>query len=96
MINLNIDNIVVLKSKKHPVQDTLFRPAVSAHVDAIPTTKFFGQSAPFATMLRDIKYGVKHLQVRDLHVAARNGQQRLDKFVLLRCDFHAAIIQQLV
>ena len=96
MINLDIDDVIFLKGKKDLIQDALFCPTISSHVDAVPTTKLFGQAPPFAAMLRDIKYGVKHLQVRYFDVAARNRQQIFDNFELLRCNFHAAIIQKLV
>jgi hypothetical protein len=36
------------------------------------------------------------LQVRYFYVATRNGQQIFDDFELLCCDFHPAIIQELV
>ncbi len=96
MVNLNIDDVIVLKSKKHIIQDTLFCPAISAHVNAVPTAKFLWQTSPFAAMLRDIKHRIKHLQVSYFYVATRNRQQIFDNFELLRCNFHPAIIQKLV
>jgi len=96
MINLNVDDIALLKSKKHLVQDALFCPSISAHVNTVPAAKFFRQATPLAAMLCDIKYSVKHLQVSYFHVATRNWQQVSDNFELLRCNFHPAIIQKLV
>ena len=36
MINLDINDIVLLKRNKHLVQDTLFGPAISAHIGNPP------------------------------------------------------------
>jgi len=64
MINLNINDIIFLEGKKDLIQNALFCPAISAHIDAVPTAKLFRQATPFAAVLCDIKYGVKHLQIR--------------------------------
>jgi len=74
MVNLDINNVIFLKRKKDLIQHTLFGPAIGAHIDAVPTTKFLRQAAPFAAMLCHIKYGVKHLKIRYLHVPTRRGQ----------------------
>ena len=45
MANLDIEDIIVLKSIKHTVQDTLFCPAIGACVDVVSATEFFGRLA---------------------------------------------------
>ena len=96
MINFDIDDIVLLKRNKYLVQHALFRPTISAHVDAVPTTELFRQAAPFAAMLGHVKHRVQHLAVRYFHVATLNRQQGLNQFKLLLCDFHSRIIHLLV
>ncbi len=96
MINLDVDDIIFLKGEKNVVKNTLFSPAIGAHVNTVPTPEPFRQATPFAAMLRYIQDSVKHLKVRYLHVTPRNGKQWLDDFVLLRCNFLAEIVSQLV
>lgn len=96
MINLNVDDIIFLEGQEYVIKNALFGPAVCAHVNTMPSPEPFRQAAPFAAVLGYIQNGVQHLQVSYFHVAPRNGKQRLDNFVLLRCNFHAEIIPQLV
>lgn len=49
-----------------------------------------GQSAPLATVLRDIEDRVYHLKIADRDVATLYRQERLDATELSGCDFLAA------
>ena len=61
MVHLNIDDIVFLERKKYAIQNALFGPSIGSHVDAMPSAKSLGQTAPFTTLLSDIQNRVKHL-----------------------------------
>lgn len=61
MIDLNVNDIVLLESKKYAIQHTLLSPSIGTHIDAVPSTKPRGQTAPFAPVFGDVQDGVKHL-----------------------------------
>lgn len=61
MINLYIDHIIFLKSKKDSIQNALLRPTVGAHINAMPATKFFRQTAPFTTVFGNVQDSVNYL-----------------------------------
>ncbi len=54
----------------------------------MPVTEAFRQAAPFAALLGDIQHGVQNREVRQAHIAALAGQDRLDAAVLLLGDLH--------
>ena len=60
-------------------------------VDGMPIVLSGRQPPPLATVLGDIQNRVEHLQVGQFDVAALNGQDRCNAFVLIFCNLHAGM-----
>ena len=60
-------------------------------VGGMPIVESGRQPPPLAALLGDIQDRVEHLQVRQFDVAALNGQDRCNAFVLSFCNLHAGM-----
>lgn len=96
MINLNINHVIFLQSRKHSFQNALLGPVVGSRINTVPIAKTLGQTSPFTAMFPHIRNGIQDLQIRHRHVASLNWQEFFDNFVLCRCNFHPCILSKLV
>ena len=90
-LDLNPDDLLLLESRKDPVHDAGFSPAIHSSVDCVPIAIAFRQSAPFAAVLSDVQNRVEYLKVGEAHVAALTRKTGLDPSILGFCDLHHPI-----
>ena len=81
-LDIDAHYLLSLKVFEHPIEDSVFGPAVHAGIDCVPGAKPRRQAPPLATMLGDVQNCVEDLEVRHAHVAALHRQTRSYSFVL--------------
>ena len=84
-------DLLPLEVFKHPVEHPILRPAIHPGVDGMPVAESGRQPPPLTALIGDIQDRVEYLQVRQFDVAALNGQDRCDAFVLSFCNLHAGM-----
>lgn len=90
-IDLDPDDLSMLQPFKYAIKHARFRPATPASIDGVPTPEAFGQAAPFATLLGNVKDGVQDLKV---DIATLTRQAVLDQAILRFGNLHAESISQ--
>ena len=93
-IDLDPDDLSVLQPFKYTIKHASFRPATPTGIDGVPTPEPFGQAAPFAALLGNVKDGVQDLKVRETDIAALTRQAVFNQAILLFGDFHTESISQ--
>ena len=62
-LDLEANDLFLLKFGEDPIHHAGFGPAIHAHVDGVPVPEPFGQTPPFAALLGYIQNGVEYLQI---------------------------------
>ena len=91
-IDLDPDDLSMLQPFKYTIKHPGFRPATPAGIDGVPAPKAFGQAAPFAALLGNVKDGVQDLKVCEADIAALTGQTVFNQAILFFGDFHTVSI----
>ena len=91
-IDLDPDDLSMLQPFKYTIKHPGFRPATPAGIDGVPTPEAFGQAAPFAALLGNVKDGVQDLKVCEADIAALTRQTVFNQAILLFGDFHVKSI----
>lgn len=91
-IDLDPDNLSMLQPFKYTIKNAGFRPATPAGIDGVPTPEAFGQTAPFAPLLCNVKDGVQDLKICKTDIATLTRQAVFNQAILLFGDFHTKSI----
>jgi len=86
--NLDADDLSLLKMLEKTGQNPRLAPAIHPRIDGVPVAEFQRQSAPFATLLGDMKHGVDNLKIADADIASLPRQTTCDLAILFLGDFH--------
>ena len=90
--NLDTDDLSMLQPFKDSIQHPSFRPATHAGINRMPAPEALGQTAPFASLLGNIKNGIENLKVRKADVTALARQAVFDQVILGFGNFHTVSI----
>ena len=82
-LDADAHDLLALQLLEDLIQYATLGPAVHAGVNGMPVAEAFGQSAPLAAMLGDIKQGVQQLQVVKLSHCRAAGKTGGNTLVLL-------------
>ena len=82
----------MLQPFKYAIKYAGFRPATPAGIDGVPAPEAFGQTAPFAALLGNVKDGVQDLKVRKADIAPLTRQAVFNQAILLFGNLHAVSI----
>lgn len=77
-----------LQFLKHSVEDAILCPATHPLVNGIPSAKLRREASPFATVLRHVQNGVKHLPVKNSHISSLSRQIRRDTLISVFWQLH--------
>ena len=88
-LDADAHDLLALQLLEDAIQRATLGPAVHPGVNGVPISEAFGQSAPLATLLNDIKQGIQQLQVVQLHIAALAGKTGGNTLVLRFGDLHS-------
>ena len=81
-VNPDTRNLAALQLSKDALEYASFAPAAHAGIDGVPVAQVRRQTAPLATVLEHVKYGVEHLKIGQLDVATVHRQAVCNFFVL--------------
>ena len=87
-LQLDLNDLLLLQPRKHPIQHARLAPAIHARIDRVPVPKATGQSAPFAPLFGDMQDGIDYLEVAQAHIASLARQAVCNPAVLGFGDLH--------